>query len=211
MRENNHRKNAVVLFVIAVIVSLIIPVKLPADQKAVEKENRIIVLAMHGTPPNDFPKDEAAHFFRLHSQLHSGESTEEKLKRRYDELEDKMRNWPRTAQNDPFFVASQNLGAQLKMETGYEVIVGFNEFCAPSLDDAFDQAVEKGASKIIVVTAMMVGGGKHSEVDIPAAIKRAQNKYPRIKLYYVWPYEPTSLAQFMDDQIKNFFKDAGKQ
>ena len=210
MRENNHGKTAVVLLVIVVIATLIIPVRIPANQQAVKKENKIIVLAMHGTPPNDFPKDEAAHFFRLHRQVHSGEATEA-LKRRHDELEDKMRNWPRTSQNDPFFVESHNLGSQLKMETGYEVIVGFNEFCAPSLDDAFDQAVEKGASSIIVVTAMMVGGGKHAEVDIPAAIKRAQIKYPRILFYYVWPYETTSLAQFMNDHIKKFFQDAGKQ
>ena len=182
MRDNNYRGNALVLLGIAVTALLIIPVHLPANPEAVKKENSIIVLAMHGTPPNDFPKDDAAHFFRLHSQLHSGKATEA-LKHRHDELEDKMRTWPRTAQNDPFFVASHNLGSQLTKVTGYDVIVGFNEFCAPSLDNAFEQAVEKGASNIIVMTAMMVGGGKHSEVDIPAAIKRAQNKYPRIMFY----------------------------
>ena len=210
MRKNNYSENALALLVITVILLLIIPVNLPANQKLAKKENSIIVLAMHGTPPNDFPKDDAAHFFRLHSQLHSEKATET-LKRRHDELEDKMRNWPRTAQNDPFFVASHNLGSQLKKVSGDDVIVGFNEFCAPSLDDAFDQAVEKGASNIIVVTAMMVGGGKHAEIDIPAAIKRAQNEYPRIMFYYVWPYEITSLAEFMNDHIKEFLHDAVKQ
>ena len=29
----------------------------------------IIVLAVHGTPPRDFPREELAEFFRLHSHI----------------------------------------------------------------------------------------------------------------------------------------------
>lgn len=200
------KRNIITLFAFTVILLLTIQVNLSAAQKAVKKQDTFILLAMHGTPPNDFPKDDAAQFFRLHSQMHSGEANET-LKRRYDKLEDKMRNWPRTSQNDPYSAGSQDLGLQLSKVTGYEVIVGFNEFCAPSLDDAFDQTAKKGAQKFIVVTPMMGSGGHHSEVDIPSAIKRAQKKYPEITFYYVWPYKTTNLAQFLNDQIEQFFQE----
>ena len=63
----------------------------------------VVVLAMHGTPPNDFPKDEMSEFFSLHALLEStGEWQGERLKNRHSELDHAIRNWPRKAKNDPF-------------------------------------------------------------------------------------------------------------
>ena len=31
----------------------------------------IIILVMHRTPPNDFPREELGEYFRLHSAIHS--------------------------------------------------------------------------------------------------------------------------------------------
>jgi sirohydrochlorin cobaltochelatase len=101
----------------------------------------IIVLVMHGVPPNDFPERETAELFSLNARVGGAAGVDrETLERRRLELDAKMRAWPRTAQNDPFFAGSQELGAHLSEATGCEVIVGFNEFCAPSLDDALSQA-----------------------------------------------------------------------
>ena len=62
----------------------------------------VIVLAMHGMPPKDFPSDEKQELMRLRTQVQS----DPKLKKRHDELDAKMRNWSRSKDNDPFFTAS---------------------------------------------------------------------------------------------------------
>jgi sirohydrochlorin cobaltochelatase len=162
----------------------------------------IIVLAMHGVPPKDFPKNELTELFSLHARLeHNQGAEQETLARRYYELDAKMCTWNRTSQNDPFWTASLELAGYLSQATKCEVIVGFNEFCAPSLDDALDQAAAKGAEKIIVVTPMMTQGGEHSEKDIPSAIKRAQERHPKIKIIYAWPFPTSEVAQFLANQI----------
>jgi sirohydrochlorin cobaltochelatase len=102
------------------------------------------------------------------------------LERRHLELDAKMRAWPRTAQNDPFYAGSQELAANLSRTSECEVIVGFNEFYAPSLDDALNQVIARGAEKAIVITPMMTRGGEHSEVDIPAAVQAVQAQHPEI-------------------------------
>ncbi|GAG77021.1 unnamed protein product, partial [marine sediment metagenome] len=65
------------------------------------------------------------------------------------------------------------------------IVVGFNEFCSPSLDDAFEEAIKQDPEKIIVITPMMTQGGEHSEKDIPEAIERAKKKNPNIKFSFV--------------------------
>ena len=55
--------------------------------------------------------------------------------------------------------------------------VGFSEFCTPSPDEALDQPAARGAKKAVVITPMTTAGGEHSEVDVPAAIERAQERH----------------------------------
>lgn len=168
----------------------------------------IIVLAMHGAPPNDFPQRELGELFGLHARLDHTQGLERAaLERRHAELDAKMRAWPRTAQNDPFYIGSQALAAELVCVTEYPVIVGFNEFCAPSLDEAFDRAVEQGASRIIVVTPMVTRGGEHSEADIPAAVRRAQTRHPGLSLLYAWPFATPCVAQFLAAQVEHFLEE----
>jgi sirohydrochlorin cobaltochelatase len=163
----------------------------------------IIVLVMHGVPPNNFPKREMAELFSLNARMGGAAGVERvALERRRLELDAKMRAWPRTAQNDPFYAGSQELGAHLSEATECEVIVGFNEFCAPSLDDALSQAIARGAEKVIVVTPMMTRGGEHAEVDIPAAVKTAQTQHPKIPIIYAWPFRVSDVASFLAKQVE---------
>lgn len=165
----------------------------------------VIVLAMHGAPPNDFPERELAELLGLHTRLKDAAEEERKaLESRYAELEGKIRTWPRTAENDPYFAGSQELAAQLSRATGFDVLAGFNEFCAPSLDDALDQAAACKPEKVIVITPMMTRGGEHSEVDIPEAIRRARVKHPDIQILYAWPFEFSEVARFLAAQIVRF-------
>ena len=165
----------------------------------------IVILAMHGAPPNDFPKHELAEFFSLYgSPEHTSETDSVAPKHRYAELEASIRAWPRTEQNDPFYHASQDLAIHLSRATGHEVIVGFHEFCAPNLDEALEQAITQGVDKVIVITPMMTRGGEHSEVDIAAAVERAKTLHPDIPIIYAWPFEVSEIAQFLASQIARF-------
>ena len=162
----------------------------------------VIVLVMHGAPPNDFPEREMAELFSLDARVGGVAGVKRvELERRRLELDAKMRAWPRTAQNDPFYAGSQELAAHLSEATGCEVIVGFNEFCAPSLNEALSHAIARGAEKIIVVTPMMTRGGEHAEVGIPAAVKTAQAQHPEIPIIYAWPFRVSEVASFLATQI----------
>lgn len=166
--------------------------------------NTRIVLAMHGVPPSDFPRQELGEFFELHGRREaSPKSLTPALERRYTELEDKMRRWPRTPQNDPYHAASHELARELLRETGVEVIVGFNEFCAPDIDEALGQAAEQGADKIIVLTTMMTRGGEHAEMEIAQAVSRGRQKFPGAEIIYAWPFDTAGIARFLAAHIKS--------
>ena len=174
-------------------------------EKKRDKPKAVIVLAMHGSPPLDFPKDEMAEFMGLHAQLGSMSGPQASAQRvRYDQLESRMRAWPRTGQNDPFYAGSQELAKHLRQESGLEVIIGFNEFCAPTLDEALGRAAAREAGRIVVVTPMMTHGGEHSAVDIPGAIRRAQQKFPSRKIVYAWPFATEDIARFLSSQVTRF-------
>lgn len=162
----------------------------------------IIVLAMHGMPPADFPREATVEAFRLHAQLEHGQgAAREALEARYAAITARMRAWPRNEQNDPFAAASEELALALRQVTGYPVIAAYNEFCGPSLDEAFDIAVARGAEQIAVVTPMMTRGGEHSELDIPAAIARGQARHPGVPFRYAWPFDVAAVAGFMAAQV----------
>ena len=165
----------------------------------------IIVLAMHGTPPNDYPKKELAEFFKLHLIVEGMSGTvSQEVKSQYSILHEKLRNWPRSKQNDPFQIASQELAAKLSKISGHEVIVGYNEFCSPSLDKALQTAAHKKPNRILVVTTMMTRGGDHSEKDIPLRIKEFKKLYPDIDVIYAWPFDNDKVACFLREHISQF-------
>jgi sirohydrochlorin cobaltochelatase len=167
--------------------------------------SRVIVLIMHGAPPRDFPRQEAAEFFGLFSRLKQTIGPERAaMEERHAEIEAKMRAWPRTPQNDPFHAASQEMADQLRQVTGGEVIVGFGEFCAPTMDEAMEEAAGLSPKQVIVITPMMTRGGEHSEVEIPAAVRRAEERHPDTPFLYVWPFHLPDVARFLAGQIERF-------
>ena len=165
----------------------------------------IVVLAMHGAPPRDFPSAEMAEFFGLHARVEAGgHGMAPGPMLRYQDLEKRLRGWPRTLDNDPFHAASMDLAARLRRETGLEVIVGFNEFCGPSLDEALAAASASGAGRVIVVTPMLTRGGEHAERDIPAAISRARAVHPGVEFAYAWPFEDAAVLRLLAEQVRTF-------
>ena len=177
--------------------------KLNSEEKTEEKP--LIILAVHGMPPNDFPRKETLDYFMLHSRLENMPEPPPNMQKQFEELDSRMRNWPRTPENDLYSFTSHELAKELSNQTGHSVVVGFNEFCSPSLDDAFEEAIKQGPNKIIVVTPMMTQGGEHSEKDIPEAIERAKKKNPNIDYSFVWPFNTSKIAAFLAEQIKEYY------
>lgn len=167
-------------------------------------EAMAIVLAMHGVPPRDFPPAELAELMALSGRLgHGPSAAPAELARRHAELDSRIRSWPRSEANDPFFAGSQALAASLGRETGWPVVVGFNEFCAPGLDDALDTAVQV-AARVLVVTPMMTIGGEHAEIDIPAAIERGRTRHPAAQFIYAWPFEASTVVRLLAEQVRRY-------
>jgi sirohydrochlorin cobaltochelatase len=172
-----------------------------------------LVLAMHGAPPRDFPPLALTEFFDLHTRIeYSPPASLPDLGgvggvnpvefEMYEELDLKMRMWPRSAENDPFYAASLKIAEEMAQLSGWEVLVGFNEFCAPTVDEALEQAVLEGAERVVVVTPMLTPGGEHAEWDIPKAIERAKESYPAVEFVYAWPIEVGRTAEFLIEQVK---------
>jgi sirohydrochlorin cobaltochelatase len=165
----------------------------------------VVVLAMHGAPPRDFPRNELAEFFALHAHNETSQGQmHDKGSKRYLELESRIREWPRTEQNDPFHVGAIDMARSLEKESGCRVIVGFNEFCSPTIDKALDRAAALNPEKVIVVTPMMTRGGEHSERDIPKVIKHARVSNPDIAITYAWPFDVDEVARFLTTQVDKY-------
>lgn len=126
------------------------------------------------------------------------------MRERYDQLDAKMRAWLRTPENDPFHTGSIDIASNLQEVTHMEVILGFNEFWNPSLEQAIEQAIKPDPDKIIVITPMMTRGGEYSEVNIPATIKRIESQYSDVPIDYIWPFGSDQVAQFLAAQITHF-------
>ncbi|MFQ5543277.1 MAG: sirohydrochlorin chelatase [Nitrospiria bacterium] len=175
--------------------------------KQITRSEIAIVLAMHGTPPKDFPKKELKEFFELRAALKHETKPIHSMKIQYAALDSKIRKWPRTDKNDPFFLGSQALGQDLEKVTGFQVIVGFNEFCDPGLEEAIRKSLKSATKKVIVTTPMMTRGGLHSEKDIPSAIQNVQKTCPQTSIVYAWPFASLEVATFLNRQITKTLHD----
>lgn len=70
---------------------------------------------------------------------------------------------------------------QKKPDTGFDFITYCHmELCSPTIDDAFELAVQNGAVEI-VVHPYFLAPGRHSTSDIPSMAQNAASKYPDIK------------------------------
>ena len=60
---------------------------------------------------------------------------------------------------------------------------GFLEFAKPTIDEAFSQLKQAGASEVIALPAMLMAAG-HAKNDIPSEINALQAQNPAIKITY---------------------------
>ena len=165
----------------------------------------ILILTMHGMPPKISRAARSTSILACTCSWKTVRSAwMEQQRQRYAQLNEKVRSYPRTAANDPFYFNSQEMAKRLASETGLETLVCFNEFCDPSMADAARAAVEHGAQRIIVLTPMMTRGGDHAEEDIPAELETLRKTYPEVEFRYAWPFDPDEVTRFLAGQVSRF-------
>ncbi|MBX3026151.1 CbiX/SirB N-terminal domain-containing protein [bacterium] len=156
---------------------------------------RAVILVGHGGLPKDCPRELVRELRALAADRAARggppSAAEQALDRR-------IRAWPRTAATDPYQAGLEGLAAALRRRLGgTRLVVAYNEFCAPSLEDAVAALLADGVEEITVVPSMLTPGGSHSEIDIPDSLDRLRARHPALRLRYAWPVEVALLADML--------------
>lgn len=163
---------------------------------------RGVILVGHGGIPKDCPQELVTRLKRFEAQRRAANQppSPEEL-----ELDQKIRRWPRTSATDPYESGLVAVAEALRPHTdGALFAVAYNEFCAPTLEEAVEDLVGKGATQITVVTTMFTPGGSHSEVEIPEILDHLRPQYPGVELRYAWPFDLQLVANTLAEQMKRF-------
>ena len=158
---------------------------------------KCVILVGHGGIPSDCPRELISEFKRLEASAKGKPNAE------LAAVDAKLRAWPRTAQTDPYKTGLEAVAEALRRRLPDHVVVeAYNEFCAPSLEDAFEQAVRDGAVHITAISTMFTRGGVHSESEIPGIMARLQRKHPKVTARYTWPFDLDAVARFMAGEVE---------
>ena len=161
-----------------------------------------VVLVGHGGIPKDCPQDLVTKLKRLEAQRRAAKQppSPEEL-----ELDQKIRRWPRTKSTDPYQSGLEAVGAALHSQlNGALFAMAYNEFCAPTLEEAVEDLVKQGATSITVLTTMFTPGGSHSEVEIPEILDQLRPMYPTVELRYAWPFDLQLIAKTLSEQLRRW-------
>ena len=162
-----------------------------------------VVLIGHGSPALDCPPQLIGELMSLEwRQEHAG-SQGHRLEGRAGELDATIRNWPRREDNDPYKRGLEQLAEALRplLPTDH-LVIGYNEFCRPSLPEAVEQVIGMGAARVLVIPTMLTPGGVHSEVDIPRALDELRQAHPAVAIEYVWPFERGEVAGLLASHVR---------
>jgi len=162
---------------------------------------RAVVLAAHGAPATDYPPLRVGFLMML--EFAKPVERIGFLRAWRDRLDKEMRTWRRTQENDPYKVAVDDLAAQLAARLDCRVIVGYNEFCAPTIDEAIDRVIADGAQRVIVLTTMLVRGNSHTELEIQQTVVHARERHPKADIRYAWRFEQARLVSLFADQVNS--------
>ena len=163
---------------------------------------RGVVLVGHGGIPKDYPRELVTKLRALEAKRRAagGPPTPEEV-----DLDTKLRRWPRTPQTDPYKAGLEALASQLKTSLNGDLFaIAYNEFCAPTVEEAVETLIAGGATAITVVPSMLTPGGSHSELEIPETLKHLCAKHPGIEIRYAWPFDLGQVATMLAAQLKRF-------
>lgn len=161
-----------------------------------------VILVGHGGIPKDFPREEVMKLKRLEGQRRAAGSPPgaEEL-----ELDRRLRRWPRTADTDPYQAGLESLAARLRpLLDGARFAIAYNEYCAPTLEEAAEEMMRHGTQDITVVSSMATPGGSHSEIEIPETIALLRRRHPGTRFRYAWPFDLDLIAGLLAEQIRRY-------
>ncbi len=161
-----------------------------------------VILVGHGGLPKDCPRELIQQFKQLERERKaSGQAATE----REQSLEKQIREWPRTPENDPYKTGLEQLAERLEpLLEGAPLVLAYNEFCAPTLEDAVAGLAERRINRITVVPTMLTPGGSHSEIEIPEILDDLSTRYPSLDIRYAWPTNLDLLAGMLAEHLKKF-------
>ena len=167
---------------------------MPFDQSA----RCAVVLVGHGAPATDCPPQFVGELMALEWRGDHTPSGSHSATSRMAELDAALRNWPRTPQNDPYKAGLERLAQALRPRLPAEfLVIAYNEFCRPSIQEAVEQVIRQGATRVFVLPTMMTPGGIHSERDIPEALDAVRRLHPDIAITYLWPFSLEEVAALL--------------
>jgi len=163
-----------------------------------------VVLVGHGAVARDCPRALVTKLKSLEAQRcrSGGPPTAEER-----ELDMRIRQWPRTPQNDPYRHGLEALATHLRPRlSGARLALAYNEFCAPTVAAAIEELIADGISDICVVPSMLTPGGAHSEVDIPQSLAPLRVRHPQVTLWYAWPVDLDLIADMLTHHLGGWLK-----
>lgn len=161
-----------------------------------------VILVGHGGIPSDYPRDLLTRLKMLESKRRTSgdDPSQEEL-----DLDRRVRHWPRTPQTDPYQAGFEALARQLQASlSGQHFAIAYNEFCAPTVEEAVEAMIATGVKSITVVPSMLTPGGSHSEIEIPESLARLQARHPALDLCYAWPFDLAAVSDMLLHQVQRF-------
>lgn len=163
------------------------------------KTGKAVLLVGHGASPTDCPGEFLSELKKLEMRRKASGGP---MSAREAELDRKVRDWPRTPETDPYQAGVEAVAAALRQKLkGREVAVAYNEFCAPTIEEAIERLIAAGARGVTVITTMFTRGGVHSETEIPEILEGLRKKHPAVDLRYAWPFALDRLGAMLADQV----------
>jgi sirohydrochlorin cobaltochelatase len=163
---------------------------------------RGVVLVGHGAIPTDYPRELVTKLKMLEARRRASgtEPTSEET-----DLDRRIRQWPRTPQTDPYQAGFEALATHLSTHLhGERFAMAYNEFCAPTVEEALEEMIQAGIMTITVVPSMLTPGGSHSEIEIPESLNRLRARFPHIEIRYAWPFDLPAVATMLASQLQRF-------
>ena len=169
-----------------------------------------VVLIGHGSPATDCPPQLIGELMSLEWRAGSA-GHDHGAEGRAEELDAKIRNWPRHDGNDPYKTGLERVAEALRPLLPTErLAIGYNEFCRPTIAEAIEGVIRQGATRILVIPSMLTPGGVHAERDIPRALDALRIAHPAVTIEYLWPFDIQQVAALLAEHVSRALPQPGR-